>query len=94
MHLFIVPAFNKETLLAVTFSKCNCIPEKREYYGSCTVIVRVRRDFLVFNIQATFLLRVLLNLQVACYGRDLATLLLGIKILPWGVKNVKNFDLF
>ena len=38
----------------------NCIPEKRGYYGSRTVIIRVRirihRDFLVFNLQVTFLL--------------------------------------
>ena len=34
----------------------NCIPEKRKYYGSRTVIVPVRRDFLVFSLQATFLL--------------------------------------
>ena len=39
----------------------NCIPEKRGYYGSRTVIIRVRRDFLVFNQQATFLLGFLLN---------------------------------
>ena len=39
----------------------NCIPEKRKYYGSRMVIVRVRRDFLVFNLQATFLLGFLLN---------------------------------
>ena len=38
-----------------------CIPEKRGYYGSRTVIVRVRRDFLVFNLQATILLGFLLN---------------------------------
>ena len=40
-----------------------CIPEKWEYYGSCTVIVHflVCRDFLVFNLQATFLLGFLLN---------------------------------
>ena len=38
-----------------------CIPEKRGYYGSRKVIVRVRRDFLVFNLQATFLLGFLLN---------------------------------
>ena len=40
---------------------CNCIPEKQGYYGSRTVLIRVRRDFLVFNLQATFLLRFLLN---------------------------------
>ena len=39
----------------------HCFPEKRGYYGSRTVIVRVRRDFLVFNLQATFLLGFLLN---------------------------------
>ena len=38
-----------------------CIPEKRGYYGSRTVIIRVCRDFLVFNLQATFLLGFLLN---------------------------------
>ena len=43
----------------------NCISEKREYYGSHMVIVhvcvhgRIRRDCLVFNLQATFLLRFL-----------------------------------
>ena len=48
----------------VVFTHCrNCIPEMRGYYGSRTVIVRVRvcRDFLVFNLQATFLLGFLLN---------------------------------
>ena len=38
-----------------------CIPEKRGYYGSCAVIVRMRRDFLVFNLQDTFLWGFLLN---------------------------------
>ena len=38
-----------------------CIPEKQGYYGSRMVIVRVRRDFLVFNLQAIFLLGFLLN---------------------------------
>ena len=33
-------------------------PRKGGYYGSCTVI---RRDFLVFNLQATFLLGFILN---------------------------------
>ena len=39
----------------------NYIPEKQEYYGSHTVIVHVcvrahiRRECLVFNLQATFL---------------------------------------
>ena len=42
----------------------NCIPEKRGYYGSRTVIVRVRRDFLLFNLQATFLLGFLLNFAI------------------------------
>ena len=46
--------------------------ESRGYYGSCTVVVhvrvivrvvvRVRRDFLVFELQATFLKGFLLNL--------------------------------
>ena len=44
-----------------------CIPEKRGYYGSCTVIVRVcirvPRDFLVLNLQATFLLGFLLSFE-------------------------------
>ena len=46
--------------------------ESRGYYGSCTivvrvvrVIVRVRRDFLVFELQATFLKGFLLNLAGA-----------------------------
>ena len=38
-----------------------CIPKKRGYYGSCTVIIHVHRDFLVFNLQATFLLGFLKN---------------------------------
>ena len=39
-----------------------CIPQNWGYYGSCTVIVhaRIRRDFLVFNRQATFLFGFLL----------------------------------
>ena len=37
------------------------IPEKRGYYESRMVIIRVRRDFLVFNLQATCLLGFLLN---------------------------------
>ena len=44
---------------------CNCIPENQGYYGSCTVIIRirvhVRRDFLLFILQATFLFGFLLN---------------------------------
>ena len=47
--------------------------ESRRYYGSCMVVVRfivrvvvgVRRDFLVFELQATFLKEFLLNLAGA-----------------------------
>ena len=40
-----------------------CIPKKRGYYGSCMVIVwvRIRRDFLVVNLQATFSFGFFLN---------------------------------
>ena len=37
------------------------VSRKAGYYGSRTVIVRVCRDFLVFNLQATFLLGFLSN---------------------------------
>ena len=47
--------------MASDFFMCHCILEKRGYYGSCTVIVRVRRDFLVFNLQATLLFGFLLT---------------------------------
>ena len=48
---------------AVLLNASNCISEKRGSYGSCTVIVHVclYRDFLVFKLQATFLLGFLLN---------------------------------
>ena len=53
-------------------------------------------DFLVFNIQATFLLGFLLNF---CKWLDMAEIWPpysfgspGVKIMLWGVKNVKNFD--
>ena len=43
----------------------NCIPKNQGYYGLCTVIIRVhvhvRRYFLVFNLQATFLFGFRLN---------------------------------
>ena len=77
----------KKVLIAVpmlnTFQKYFVLivspDESRGYYGSCTVVVRVRvivrvivrvvvhvrRDFLVFELQATFLKGFLLNLAGA-----------------------------
>ena len=42
-----------------------CITEERGYYGSYMVIVRAHRDFLVFNLLATFLVECLLNFASA-----------------------------
>ena len=98
--LFVHMLRNRKILVDCSSSAViSCIPEKRGYYGSCTVIVHVhvcvRRDFLVFNLQATFLFGFLLNFAMEeilppyCFCNP------GVKVKLLGVKTSKiltNFD--
>ena len=85
---------------SVFFPKCNnymsirnakrtihCIPQNWGYYGSCTVIVRVRlhirvrirRDFFCSTYKPHISWDSFETFQVVCHDRDLATLLVAQK---------------
>ena len=65
-------------------------------YGSRTVIFRIRRDFLVFNLQATFLFGFLLNFASGLLwqrsGHPFVFVGQESKLGSGESKNVKNFD--
>ena len=74
----------------------NCIPEKRGHYGSCMVINRIRRDFLVFNLQASFLLGFLLNFASGFLwqrsGHSILLVAQESKLCSGDSKTSKKFD--
>ena len=61
VFFWVHPPIITAQLNLLTAEACNCIPKKQGNYGSCPVIVCVRRDFPVFNLQVTFVFGFLLN---------------------------------